>query len=263
MTSQPRHPGRYDRQLVYENLGPKAQRQLEAGRVLVVGVGGLGCSAAQLLARSGVGFLRLVDFDRVSVENIHRQVLFTEADAAAGREKVVAAARAIQQFNSQVTIEPVVDRFTAANAQALAEGVDLIVDGTDSFPARFIINDLAVRDRVPWIFAGVVGAEAQVMTIAPGGRPCLRCVFDAPPPPCADLSCRERGVIAPAVAAVAAFQAGEALKILSGKSQDCSPYLLKFDLWANTMQRLDVRKSSADVDCPCCKRRDFSYLHGE
>ena len=259
MAAHPGQPGRYDRQLVFQRLGPAGQRKLAQGWALVVGVGGLGCVAAQLLARAGVGGLRLVDDDRVSLENIHRQVLFGEADAAAATPKASAAVAAIRRFNSQVRLQAVTERFTAANAAALANGVDVIIDGSDNFPTRFTINDLAVREGIPWVFGGAIGAEGQCMTILPG-RPCLRCVFDSPPPNCAEMTCRQAGVIGPAVAAIGALQAAEAIKILSGRPEDCSPYLLKLDLWTNALQRIDVAEACAAVPCRCCKGRQFEYL---
>ncbi len=259
MAQAPRQHGRYDRQIVFEPLGPQGQRRLRSAGALIVGCGGLGCTLADLLARSGVGRLRLVDDDRVQLENLHRQVLFDEADAAAGLPKVAAAANRLRRINGEVAVEPLVERFTAASAARLAEGFDLILDASDNFPTRFVINDLAVRDGKSWVFAGVLGGQGQVMSVLPG-RPCLRCVFDSPPAPCQDLTCRSSGVLPSAVAAIAAIQAGEAVKILSGRLEAVSPYLLKIDFWANTLQRIDILESAARVDCPCCKRREFEYL---
>jgi len=217
---------------------------------------------ADLLARAGVGRLRLVDDDSVCPENLHRQVLYDQADAAAGTPKVEAAARRLSQINSDVHCEPVATRFDADNAEELAREVDVIVDGTDNFATRFVINDLAVRDGVPWVFAGAVGGEAQTMTIAPPRTPCLRCIFDSPPPTCVDPNCRTGGIIAPAVVAVAAIEAAEAMKILAGRSQDVSPTLTKFDLWGNLIQRIDLAEACREVDCPCCKRHEFEFLGG-
>lgn len=252
--------GRYDRQLIYEQLGPSGQRALARGRALLVGVGGLGCAVADLLARAGVGFLRLVDDDAVRLENLHRQVLFDEGDVAAGRPKVVAAAGRLRRVNGEVQVEAVAQRFGPDNAAELAAGVDVILDGTDNFATRFVINDLAVRDGIGWVFAGAVGAEAQTMTILPPRTPCLRCVFDAPPPPCLDPTCRAAGVLAPAVVAIAAVEAAEAIKILAGRTDSISPHLLKLDLWTCTVQRINLAEACAGVDCPCCRRRQFDFL---
>ncbi len=251
--------GRYDRQTAFEQLGPAGQRRLGQARALIVGLGGLGCTVAELLARGGVGALRLVDDDTVQLVNLHRQILYDEADAAAGAQKVAAAAARLAKINREVRLEPVVARFGPDNAPALARDVDVIIDGTDNFATRFVINDLAVRDGLPWVFAGALGAECQTMTIVPGRTPCLRCVYESPPPS-AELTCRTAGVIAPAVLAVAAVQAAEAMKILAGHVERASPFLLKFDFWANTVQRIDVAAACGDADCPCCKRRHFEFL---
>ncbi|HET6428503.1 MAG TPA: HesA/MoeB/ThiF family protein [Phycisphaerae bacterium] len=253
---------RYVRQMTYGRFGIDGQRRLAGGRALIVGVGGLGCTAADLLARAGVGAIRLVDDDTVSVENLHRQVLFDEQDAAAALAKVDAAAGRLKRINADVRVEAVRDRLTPANAAELAEGVDVILDGTDSFPTRFVLNDLSIQRRIPWVFAGVVGAEAQIMTVVPGRTRCLRCVFDSPPPPCVDPTCRTAGVLGPAVAAVAAMQAMEAIKILSGHPERVRGDLVKFDLWTGELQRIDVSAACADVPCPCCQGGRFDFLGG-
>jgi len=251
---------RYVRQTAYAPFGVDGQRRLAAGRALIVGVGGLGCTAADLLARAGVGALRLVDDDTVSAENLHRQVLFDEADAAGGAAKVNAAAARLGRVNAGVRVEAVRAKLTPANAAGLAEGVDVIVDGTDSFAARFVLNDLSIQRGVPWVFAGVVGAEAQIMPIVPGRTRCLRCVFDSPPPPCVDPSCRTAGVLGPAVAAVAALEAMEAIKILSGHADRVRGEMVKFDLWTGEMRRIDVSRACAGIVCPCCGQRRFDFL---
>lgn len=251
---------RYNRQIVFPGLGADGQRSLSRSRVLIVGVGGLGSWMAELLARAGVGTLRLADDDKVDVTNLHRQALYTEADATACLPKVDAAAARLGAINRHVKVQPMALRATTQTITDLAKDVDLILDGTDNFAARFLINDYAVKTALPWIFAGVVGSEAQTQTIIPGQSPCLRCVLEAPPPPCMDTSCRQAGVLGPAVAAVAALACAEAMKILSGNVALASPYLTKLDLWTNTLGRIDVRQAARDVDCPCCKKRIFEYL---
>ena len=253
---------RYARQVAFAGLGPAGQRALLAGRALIVGVGGLGSWAAELLARAGVGLLRLVDDDRIDLTNIHRQALYDESDAAAGRPKVIAAAERLKKINSRVVVEPVEQRLDRGNIDSLAADADVIVDGTDNFPTRFLINDYAVKHARPWVFGGVIGAEAQTMTIVPPRTPCLRCIYDSPPPACVDPTCRSEGVLGPAVAAVASIQAAEAVKILAGLAQAVSGYLIKLDLWANTLQRIDVARACENVDCPCCRRKDFEFLEG-
>ena len=253
------HLLRYHRQTVFAPLGVQGQRRLTAGRALIVGMGGLGTWLAELLARAGVGFLRVADDDAVDLTNIHRQGLYDESDAASARPKVAAAAERLSAINGEVTVEPVAERVDHLSIARLADDVDVLLDGTDNFATRYLINDYAVKVGRPWVFAGAVGAEAQTMTIIPGRTACLRCVLDAPPPVCADPDCRSAGVLGPAVAAVAAFQAGEAIKILTGQIDAISPYLLKFDMWSNSLQRLDV-SAGRRSDCVCCGHEEFEFL---
>ncbi len=251
---------RYSRQMVFEPLGLDSQRAMAAARVLIVGVGGLGSWTAELLARAGIGSLRLVDDDKVELTNIHRQAFYDESDAKAAVAKVAAAAMHIGQINSSVAVEPIAARLDAGNIESLAEGVDVILDGTDNFATRYLINDFCVKHGISWVFAGVIAAEAQTMTIVPGKTPCLRCVLETPPPPCSDPNCRTNGVLGPAVAAISSFQACEAIKIVTGKLDCISPYLLKLDLWSNQQQRIDVCASGADPDCICCNHKSFEFL---
>jgi len=250
---------RYHRQTVFRALGLEGQRRLAAGRALIVGMGGLGTWLAELLARAGVGFLRIVDDDHVDLTNIHRQSLYDESDAAAARSKVIAAAERLAAVNSDVNIEPVAKRVDHVSIARLADDMDVLLDGTDNFATRYLINDYAVKTHRPWVFAGAVGAKAQTMTIVPGRTACLRCVLPAPPPACTEPTCRSAGVLGPAVAAVAAFQAGEAIKILAGHIEAISPYLLKFDMWANSVQRLDAIAARRS-DCACCGHGEFEFL---
>ncbi len=251
---------RYARQIADPRIGPDGQRRLAGAGALIVGVGGLGCAVSQLLARAGVGLLRLVDDDVVSLTDLHRQVLFDEADVAAAAPKVLAAARRIARINRQVRVQPVAARFGPANAEALAEGVDVILDGCDNFATRFVINDLAVRDGLPWVFAGVAGAEAQTMTIVPGRTPCLRCLYE-PPGPEGEPAPPAGAVLGPAVAAIAAVEAMEAIKILAGRAEDGSRDLLKVDLWRLSVQRIHAAEACAEAGCPCCRDRRFEFLY--
>jgi molybdopterin-synthase adenylyltransferase len=257
--ANPNNLARYARQAAFDGLGPAGQKAIASGRALIVGVGGLGSWAAELLARAGVGSLRLADPDKVDLSNIHRQALYSEADAAAGLLKVEAARRRLGEINSGVAVETAAERVDHRNIARLAAGAGVIVDGTDNFAARFLINDYAVKSGTPWVFAGCIRAEWQTMAVLPGRSPCLRCLMDAPPPPCTEQTCRQAGVIGPAVAAVAAFQAAEAMKILAGRADLVSPYLLKADLWANALQRL-AWAEFRNLDCPCCAKGEMEYL---
>jgi adenylyltransferase/sulfurtransferase len=250
---------RYARQIAFDGLGLAGQKALGGGRALIVGVGGLGSWVAELLARAGVGFLRLADPDKVDLTNIHRQALYDENDAAKGPFKVDAARRRLLAVNSGIAVEAVPVRADHKNIVALAADVGVLIDGTDNFATRFLMNDVAIKTGKPLVTAGCVRAEWQTMTVLPGRSPCLRCVMDGPPPACTEPTCRQAGVLGPAVAAVAAFEAAEAIKILAGRSDLVSPYLLKVDLWANTFQRLawtDFR----NPECPCCTKGEWEFL---
>jgi adenylyltransferase/sulfurtransferase len=253
-------PARYIRQTAFAKWGPEAQSALGRGRALVVGVGGLGSWVSELLIRAGVGFLRLVDDDLVDLTNIHRQALFGQADATARRLKVVAASDRLKGLNDTCEIDAVPKRLDRFNIGRLAGDVDVVVDGTDNFATRFLINDYCIKTHLPWVFAGVVRSEAQVMTVIPSRTVCLRCVMESPPPICADPSCREAGVLGPAVSAIASFEALEAMKILGSHVETVSPYLLRFDLWSNTMQRIRPDGPQDDPPCPCCGLGEFEYL---
>jgi adenylyltransferase/sulfurtransferase len=248
---------RYHRQMAFDEIGLAGQRALRAASALIVGVGGLGSWVAELLARSGVGRLVIADDDKVDLTNIHRQALYDQTHADENQPKVRAAADRLARINSETTVQPHQLRVDASNIAQLADRIDLIVDGTDNFHTRFIINDYSVRYSLPWVFAGVVSAEAQMMPVIPSNTACLRCVFDSPPPPCTDPTCRQAGALGPAVAAIASMQAVEALKILSGRSDAVSPFLTKIDFWTNQIQRISTAGSP---DCPCCRGGQFDYL---
>jgi adenylyltransferase/sulfurtransferase len=250
---------RYARQISFKPFGVEGQRRLVNSSALIVGVGGLGSWVADLLVRAGIGRIRLADDDCVELTNIHRQSLFTEKDASERALKITAAANHLREINSNCTIEPVFARIDRLTAEKLVEDIDVIVDGTDNFPARFILNDCAIKKSKPWVFAGVLGTEAQVMTIIPGRTPCLRCLLNSPPA-CDGQTCRQTGVLGPAVAMIAAFEASEALKILSGNPDKAGQSLLILDLWNNVTRQIDVSKMTKNADCPCCVHRNFEFL---
>lgn len=254
---------RYARQSRFAPLGEDGQRRLAAAKVLVCGCGALGSAIANLLVRAGVGHVRIVDRDFVDLSNLHRQVLFDESDAAAALPKAVAAAEKLRRINSEVTVEPIVADITAANIERLAEGVDAILDGADNFETRLLVNDLAVYRRIPWVYGGVVGAEGQTMTILPGETPCLACLIPNCPPPGTTPTCDTVGVLGPAVGVVAAWQAGEALKLLSGHRDDICRKLTVFDLWSGQVRQIDVGRLRDVSDCAVCKRGEYAWLSGQ
>lgn len=249
---------RYIRQTTFAGLGSAGQEHLGRSRVLIVGVGGLGSWLAELLTRAGVGFLRLVDDDRVEIMNIHRQGLYNQADATGLRPKVLAAKDRLAAINSATAVETIQERAGRDNAEVLADGADLILDGTDNFATRFIINDVSAKKNIPWVMAGVVRAEGQVLTILPGRTACLRCVYDSPPPEGMELRAANAGVVGPAVAAIASIQACEAIKVLVGAYDSHMPQLLRLDFWNGGVQRMGI--SRPVDDCPCCRQRIFEFL---
>ena len=224
--------------------------------VLIVGCGALGTHIADTLARAGVGFLRIVDRDFVELHNLQRQVLFDEDDLVSGTPKALAATAKLRRINSAITIEPIVDDANAANIGALIAGVDLIIDGTDNFETRYLLNDAAAQAGLPWIYGGVLASYGMTLTILPGETACLRCLFPEPPPPGAAPTCDTAGVLAPAVALIAAIEAAEALKILTGARGATSRELLAFDVWRLTVDRLPAQRQA---DCPTCGDGPHTY----
>ena len=253
---------RYSRQMRFAPIGEDGQRRLLASRVLVVGCGALGSAVVETLVRAGVGQVRLVDRDYLEFSNLQRQVLYDEGDVAAGLPKAIAAGTKLRLINSQVELDPRVVDVTHKNIAELADDADVIVDGTDNFEVRFLLNDYALSAGKPWVYGGVIGAEGQCMTIVPGDTACLACLLPEPPPPGASPTCDTAGVLAPAVNLVAAIQSAEALKLLSGHSQAISRHLAVVDLWHNTLRRVDLSKLLEAGDCRVCCGREFAWLEG-
>ncbi len=256
----PAPPSRYSRQERFAPIGEAGQQRLAAARVLVCGCGALGSLIAERLARSGVGALRLVDRDWVELSNLQRQTLFTEEDARQARPKAVAAADALTQINGSLELEPIVEDVGFHNLAALAEGCDLILDGTDNFETRFLINDYCIQASVPWVHGGCLGASGQVMTIVPGVTACFRCLLPDLPPRDAIESCDTAGVLGPAVGLVACLQAAEALKLLSGNQPQICPGLMVLDTWNTEFRIVNLKPRS---DCQTCGQRKFPFLSGE
>ena len=227
--------------------------------MLLVGVGALGTHIASTLARAGIGQLWLVDRDVVELDNLQRQILFTEAHAAAGHPKALAAAEQLQQVNSDCSVLGLTEDFDVETFEALPDRPHLIVDGTDNFPTRYLLNDLAVERGIPWIYGGAVGARGSAMAVLPGTTPCLRCMMPQAPPGGETDTCETAGVIAPAIATVAAFQCAQALKILVGKLHDVARGVLSVDLW-HDHYALQLRDHPPRRDCPSCGRREFPAL---
>jgi adenylyltransferase/sulfurtransferase len=231
--------------------------------VLICGCGALGSVLADTLVRAGVGHVRIVDRDFVETSNLQRQVLFDEDDVARQLPKAVAAAEKLRRINSEVEIEPIVADVDHTNLAELAEGVGMIVDGTDNFQTRFLLNDYAVKNNVPWVYGGCLGAEGQTMTILPGETACLRCLMQDCPPPGTTPTCDTAGILAPIVSVIASIEAMEAIKVLSGNREAVSRGLAVLDLWTNHLRLLDISELRDQVECPTCKRGEYPWLDGK
>lgn len=251
---------RYSRQVLFAGIGAEGQRRLGVAHVALVGCGATGSTLASLLARAGVGRLRIIDRDYVEPSNLQRQSLFDESDAAESLPKAIAAARRIGAFNSDIVVEPQVADLTPQNAENLLSGVQLVLDGTDNFETRYLINDFAVSQSVPWIYTAAVGSYGITMNILPGRTACLACVFpDAPHG--AQETCETAGILNSAVNVVAAIAATEAIKVLCGADDRTRTSLLSFDLWRN--ERAEVAAGTPKPGCLACGQRDFIHLAGE
>jgi molybdopterin-synthase adenylyltransferase len=256
-------PSRYDRQARFAPLGEEGQRRLATARALVCGCGALGSVVAETLVRAGVGFVRIVDRDFVELNNLQRQVLYDEQDVADNLPKAVAAANKLRRINSEIEIEAVVADVSHANIAKLAGDVDAIVDGTDNFATRFLLNDFAVKHGKPWVYGGCIGAEGQSMTVLPGETACLACLMADAPPPGTTPTCDTAGIIGPIVNVVASIESAEALKILSGHREAVSRRLAIIDLWDNQVRHVDLTKLRQNGDCRVCKRGEFEWLAGK
>jgi molybdopterin-synthase adenylyltransferase len=262
MSEMPARLTRYVRQMRYPPIGVHGQQRLADSRVLLCGCGALGSVIANTLVRAGVGMLRIVDRDFLELNNLQRQVLYDEQDVAEGLPKAVAAEAKLRRINAQVQIEPVVADVVPSNIEQLIDGMDLLLDGTDNFETRFLLNDVAVKQGIPWVYGGCIGAEGQTMTILPGQTACLRCLMPEPPPPGSTPTCDSAGILGPIVNVVASLQSCEALKILSGHPEAISRCLQVFDLWENRTRQVGLDSLREQIDCPACRGREFPWLEG-
>jgi molybdopterin-synthase adenylyltransferase len=254
---------RYSRQVLFAGIGLSGQAALKNSRVAIIGCGALGALHAETLARAGVGYLRIIDRDFVEPSNLARQIMFTEADALATLPKAIAAAQRIQAVNSSITVDPQVIDVNALNIENLVSDVDLILDGTDNFETRFLINDACVKQYKPWIYGAAVGSQAMTFTIRPGITACLRCVWETLPPPGSAPTCDTAGVILPIIAAISAWQTTAALKLLTHQADKLTNYLIEIDLWTNQFRQLSLAGLREQTDCRCCQHRQFDFLAGQ
>ena len=254
---------RYNRQTRFAPIGADGQRKLCDATVLLVGCGALGSFIANILARSGVGHLLIADRDFLELSNLQRQVLFDETDIAAGYPKAVAASKKLALINSEIKVTPIVKDVDYQNIEQWCDGIDLILDGTDNFETRFLINDVSAKLNIPWIYGGCLGASGQSMTIVPGRTACLHCLMsEGPPQPGTSPTCDTAGIIAPIIANIASVQSAEAIKLLCGEIPDRSKLLI-IDLWETHVRYLDLQNINQSQSCPVCDQGKYFWLSGE
>ena len=247
--------------MLFAGIGPEGQQRLLASRAAVVGCGAIGAAAANLLVRAGVGYLRIIDRDFVELSNLQRQTLFDESDALNSLPKAVAAERKLLSINSGVAVQGLVADLNPRNAQELLGGVDLLLDGTDNFETRFLINDFAVQSGLPWIYAAGVSSYGLTMTIRPGLTPCLACLLETGSASQGlEDTCDTIGVLGPIVNLIASLEVAEALKLLAGRTEALHGRLLSCDVWSGHLQSIRVPRNPK---CRACAKRDFTYLEGE
>ncbi|MGH9327897.1 MAG: ThiF family adenylyltransferase [Terriglobia bacterium] len=250
---------RYSRQILFKSIGHDGQERLRSSKVVILGCGALGTVQANLLARAGVGRLRIIDRDYVEESNLQRQTLFDESDAAQRLPKAMAAEQKLRRINSEVEVEGIVEDVEASNVEELVRGFDLLLDGTDNFETRFLVNDVAVKLGIPWIYGAVVAGYGVTLTIVPGCTACLSCILPGLPSGLEE-TCDTVGVIGPATNWVASIQAVEALKILLGRQDELHGKLLSYDIWQNRFQQITPRRNP---QCHTCGAREFTHLDAE
>jgi adenylyltransferase/sulfurtransferase len=259
----PEQREKYSRQILFAPLGEEGQERLLASAAVLVGCGALGTAIANLLVRAGVGRLRIVDRDFVEASNLQRQTLFEETDAREALPKAVAAERRLRAINSEVQVEGVVADLTPANVAEMLGGFPLILDGTDNFETRLLINDTAIARGVPWVYAAVVASYGVTMTVRPGETACLACLLESEVGgrvAGVEETCDTAGVLNTAVGVIASVAAAEATKLLGGKLGALHERLIAFDVWSGRSQAVRVARNAA---CRACARREFAYLAGE
>jgi molybdopterin-synthase adenylyltransferase len=251
---------RYSRQVLFPPIGSAGQERIRAARVLLLGCGGLGGESASLLARAGVGFLRIVDRDVVEISNLHRQALFDEDDVRGCVPKAVAAARRLARVNSDVDVEPVVADVHAGNLVGFLSGVDLVVDGFDNFEGRFLLNDACVRQGVPWVYGACIGESGVSTLIVPGRTPCFRCIQPELPAAGTAPTCDTAGILGPAAHLVASLEVAQALRWLVTREAPDPAVLLAAEVWNLHFRRAALPARGTLPSCPCCVGRKFEFL---
>lgn len=251
---------RYSRQMILKEIGREGQRLLEESRVAVVGLGALGSVSANLLARAGVGYLKLIDRDYLEINNLQRQILFDEADLSENLPKAIAAKRKLQRVNSEIKIEAETADLNPETVEELLAGVDLIIDGTDNFETRYLLNDYSLKKKIPWIYGGAIRTEGMSYVVLPGDGPCLRCLFGQAPDPGSIQTCDQVGILAPVAHLIASFQTMEAIKILARHFEAVERALWKIDLWSRQFKTISVEHLKGAL-CNGCQNREYPYLN--
>jgi molybdopterin-synthase adenylyltransferase len=251
---------RYSRQTLFAGIGEEGQKRLANSHAVIIGCGALGSMQAEMLARAGVGRLRLIDRDFIEESNLQRQIMFEERDAVERLPKAVAAEARIKRINSKIQVDAIVKDIDYSNIEDMISDADVILDGSDNFETRFLINDAAVKMNKPWIYGAAVGSYGLQMTIRPHLTPCLRCLFPDLPAAGSAPTCDTAGVILPVVATVASYQVSEALKLLTGQSDKLHDSLLSFDLWENGFKRLPLAGVRGEERCPACEKGRYDFL---
>jgi adenylyltransferase/sulfurtransferase len=249
---------RYSRQILFSGIGKEGQARLLRSRVLIVGCGALGSAQAESLARAGVGNLRIVDRDFVEASNLQRQTMFTERDALERTPKAIAAANHIREFAAGIAVEPEIADVNNSNIERLIKDCDVVLDGTDNFATRYLINDACVKHEIDWIYGAAVGSYGVTMTIRPHQTACLRCVFEEAPPAASAPTCDTAGVIMPIISIVAAVQVAEALKLLIGQVESLHRSLMQFDVWRNEWRKINPGPPAPG--CITCAVEKFETL---
>ncbi len=246
---------RYSRQMLLPEIGPDGQKLLMDSKVLVIGLGALGGHIANNLARAGIGHIKLVDRDVIELNNLQRQILYDEDDV--GRSKVMVAAEKLKKINSDIRIDAYLRDLNFSNAELMIKGTDVVVDGTDNMETRFLINDVCVKNEIPWIYAGAIGTQGMTMTIIPHDSPCLKCIIPGIPPAGSLGTCDTAGILNSVTSIVAAVESAEVIKLLLD-SKNINDGLFMIDAWTHSWEKVNVSRKN---DCRCCVEHDFEFLN--
>jgi len=254
---------RYSRQVLLQYIGEDRQKILMNSTAVVIGCGALGTVSASYLVRAGIGQIKIIDRDFIEENNLQRQVLFDEKDISENLPKAIAAQRKLQLINSQVKVEGIVSDVNYSSIDELTKDADIIIDGTDNFETRFLINDYCVKSSVPWIYGACIGSRGVMMSIIPSKTPCLRCVFETMPQAGSTSTCDTAGVIGPIAGIIASFQVAEAIKILTGDYAAVNKNILEIDVWETELRQIDISELKDISNCPTCKLHNYEFLDAE